>query len=57
MDWISAHRKVLLAAIAAVLVIFVDEQTAQDIVAGIGALLVFLVPNDQAAVQRIYHRV
>lgn len=56
MIWFNAHRKVILAAITAVLVIFVDDQTAQDITAGIGAVLVYLVPNDQAAVEAVYSR-
>jgi hypothetical protein len=56
MDWISAHRKALLAAIGAVAVLFVDDNTAQQIIAFVDAALVLLVPNDQDAVARIYYR-
>ena len=56
MDWINAHRKVLIAAIGAILVIFIDEQTAQAIIAAVHAILVGLIPNDQVAIDRIYHR-
>lgn len=44
--WINAHRKGILAAIAAVVVLVVDEETAQSIVAVAGAVLTYLVPNE-----------
>ena len=56
MDWLNAHRKVIIAAIGALLVIFIDEQTAQAIIAAIDAVLVGLIPNDQAAIDRVYRR-
>ncbi len=56
MDWINAHRKALLAAIGAVAILVVDENTAQEIIAFVDAALVLLVGNDQAAVERIYGR-
>lgn len=56
MDWLSAHRKAILAAVAAVLILVVDQETADIIVAVVGSLLTLLVPNDQQAVNRIYHK-
>ncbi len=56
MDWISAHRKALLAAIGAVAILFVDETTTDHIIAVVDAALVLLVPNDQGAIDRIYGR-
>ncbi len=56
LDYINAHRKAILAALGAVLVLIVDEETAQTVIAAVDALLVLLVPNDQGAVERVYHR-
>jgi hypothetical protein len=56
MDWLKAHAKFIPAAVAAVLVIFLDDATAQGISAAVGAVLTYLVPNDVAASERIYHR-
>lgn len=56
MDWINAHRKAILAAIGAVLVLVVDENTVQQVVGIVDAVLILLVPNDQAAIERIYRR-
>lgn len=55
-DWLSAHRKAILAAIGAVAVLVVDEETAQSIIAFVDAALVLIVPNDQAAIDRVYRR-
>jgi hypothetical protein len=55
MDWIKAHRKGLLAVITAVLVLFVDPETADQIIGAVGVLLTIVVPNDQGAIDRIYH--
>ena len=55
-DYISAHRKGLLAALTAVLVLIVDAETADKVVGAVGVLLTVLVPNDQAAVERVYRR-
>jgi len=52
--WIAAHRKALLAAIAAVAILFVPEATVDMIIAFVGAGLTFFVPNDPAAVEQIY---
>jgi hypothetical protein len=56
MDWLKAHAKFIPAAVAAVLVIFLDDATAQGISAAVGAVLTYLVPNDPVAVARVYHR-
>jgi len=56
MDWIDAHRKAILAAIGAVLILVLDENTTQEIVAIVDTILLFVVPNDQGAIDRIYHR-
>jgi hypothetical protein len=56
LDYISAHRKAILAAIGAVLVGIVDSATADAIIGGIDALLVLLVPNDDVARDRVYRR-
>jgi hypothetical protein len=45
MDWIHARRKAIVAAIAAVLVVFLDESTAKEIAAAAGAVLTYAVPN------------
>lgn len=54
--YIRAHRKALLAALSAVLILFLDSATTDEIVSGVGALLILVVPNDQAAVAAIYRR-
>lgn len=56
LDFIKAHRKTIVAAVAAVVVIFADDQTAQEVAAVVGTILGFLVPNDQDAIDRIYRR-
>lgn len=53
-DYIAAHRKALLAAVTAVAVLLFDSETAQIISGAVGTLLTLLVPNDPAAVGRIY---
>lgn len=45
MAWIHAHRKAIVAAVAAVAVVFVDANTAQEIAAVVGTVLVWAVPN------------
>ena len=54
--YIRAHRKALLAALSAVLILFLDSATTDEIVSGVGALLILVVPNDPAAVAQIYRR-
>lgn len=56
LDFIAAHRKGILAAITAVLVLVLDQETVDKVVGIVGVLLTILVPNDQVAVDRIYHR-
>jgi hypothetical protein len=53
-DYINAHRKAIIAAIAAIVVIFVPDATPDMIAAIVGAILTAVVPNDQAAVERVY---
>ncbi len=53
-DYLTAHSKAILAAVGAVAVLIVDAETAQSIVAVAAAVLVFFVPNSQAAVARVY---
>ena len=54
--YIRAHRKALLAALAAVLILFFPSATVDEIVSIVGAFLVLIVPNDPAAVAKIYRR-
>lgn len=54
MDWIRAHRKLILAAITALLPQFVDGDTADAIVIAVGLLLTGGVPNDEVAIRRLY---
>jgi hypothetical protein len=56
MDWITAHAKAIIAAIGAVLILVLDQQTVDIIVGALTTLSVLLVPNNQPAVERIYHR-
>lgn len=56
LDYIRAHRKVLLAGVSLLLVQVVDSDTADWIVASVGTLLTLLVPNDPAAIGRVYGR-
>lgn len=44
--WIAKRRKGIVAAIAAVLVLFLDADTAKEVAGVIGAVLTYLVPND-----------
>lgn len=55
MDWLKAHRKGIIAAVSAVLVLFLDADTAKEISGVVGAILTVLVPNDEDAIHRIYH--
>ena len=54
MAYINAHRKAILAAIGAILIWFVDEGTADAIIATVSTILLAIVPNDQVAVEQIY---
>ena len=54
--YIRAHRKALLAALAAVLILFFPSATVDEVVSIVGAFLILIVPNDQAAVARIYRK-
>lgn len=56
LDLIRAHRKALLALAGALLIQFVDSETADWIVATLDTFLVVLVPNDQAASDRVYRK-
>lgn len=54
MDWFNAHRKLIIVAITAVLAVFLDDQTAQEVAGAIGVVLAWLIPNDEAAVAALY---
>lgn len=56
MDWIRAHWKGIIAVVSAVLVLVVDDNTAQEVIGALGVLGVILKANDQGAIDRIYHR-
>jgi hypothetical protein len=56
LDLLAAHRKALLAALTALLIQWVDADTADWIVAGVGIALTALVPNDEQATRRIYRK-
>lgn len=43
--WIAKRRKGIVAAVAAVLVLFLDAETAKEISAAVGAVLTYAVPN------------
>lgn len=51
---IQAHRKVLLASLTALLIQYVDSETADWIVTGVGIALTYFVPNDQDAIESVY---
>lgn len=53
-DYINAHRKAIIAVVVAVFVLVVPGATPDMVAAFVGAVLTFLVPNDQAAVARVY---
>jgi len=53
-DLIHAHRKLLIAAIAGVLALVLDAETAKEVAGAIGVILVGVIPNDGAASDRIY---
>lgn len=54
--YIRAHRKGILAALTAVLVLVVDQETADKLVAAAGVILTIVVPNDEVAVHRVYRK-
>lgn len=56
LSYIRAHRKAIIAAVGAVAVLVVDEETAQSVIALADAALVLLVPNDEYEKARIYGR-
>lgn len=53
-DYIAAHRKALVVALGGVLILFVDKETADEIIGGVTLALTILVPNDAGATARIY---
>lgn len=53
-DWVAAHRKALIVAIGAVLALVFNPDEVQEITGIVTVILTWLVPNDQAAVERIY---
>lgn len=55
-DYIAAHRKALLVALGAVLVLVVDAEIADKIVGAVTLALTLVVPNDQDAIDRVYRR-
>jgi hypothetical protein len=54
LDYINAHRKAIVAVVAALAVFFFDATTVDELAAAVGAVLVLLVPNDQVAVEKVY---
>lgn len=57
LSYIRAHRKALLAALGALLILFLpDEDAVKEIVAIVDAILVLAVPNDEYEKARIYGR-
>jgi hypothetical protein len=54
MDWIRAHRKLILAAITALLPQFLDGDTVDAIVIVVGLFLTGGIPNDETAIARLY---
>lgn len=56
LDFIRAHRKGILAALTAVLVLVVDAETADKVVGAVGLVLTIVVPNDQDAIERVYRK-
>lgn len=55
-DFIAAHRKAIIFAVAAIVVIFTDDNTAQEVAGIVGTVLGYLVPNDEMATKRIYRK-
>jgi hypothetical protein len=56
LDLIRAHRKLILAALTAILPQVVDSQTADVILVAVGLVLTGAVPNDEDAKRRVYRR-
>lgn len=56
LDYIRAHRKVLLTLAGLLAIQFLDSETADWVVATVDTLLVLVVPNDQAAVDRVWKK-
>lgn len=56
LDLFHAHRKLILAALTAILPQIVDGNTADAIIVAIGLILTGAVPNDALATERIYGR-
>lgn len=54
MDWLRAHAKFIPPLVAAIAIIFVPQATVDMILAIVAAALTLIVPNDQAAIERIY---
>lgn len=55
-DFLTAHRKAILALLSLVLVQVVDSQTADWAVVIVGSILTGVVRNDSYASARIYRR-
>lgn len=56
LDYARTYRKAVLAALALLLIQFVDSETVDWVVAVVGTLLVGATPNDQAAAARVRNR-
>lgn len=54
LDLIAAHRKLILAALTAILPQYIDGNTADAIIVGVGLILTGIVPNDPDAKRRVY---
>lgn len=53
-DYVAAHRKALIALAGLLAIQFLDSDTADWVALVVTVLLDLTVPNDQAAVDRIY---
>jgi hypothetical protein len=56
LDVIRAHRKLILAALTAILPQVVDGNTADAIIVAVGLILTGAIPNDEDAKRRVYRR-
>lgn len=56
LDFLAAHRKLIVAALTAVLPQLVHGNTADVLILVLGLLATGAVPNDEAARDRIYKK-
>lgn len=54
--YVRAHRKAIIAAVTAIVVLIADAETADKVAGAVGLGLLIVVPNDQDAIRAVYHK-